>query len=213
MMDGWQRRLTDGGDSVRVEELKRGMNLDLNYNSTEDTSMQDQTENNISPILEDEEEGEMSETEDRAPEPVSEPAPTRSKFRKVPERSDRALQERSDNARPKRMRKVSFTPGLQGSPCEPSVDNEETLQIKAHQSEAVTRRPSRRKTESKPSREVSQFERLHANQDVSSANTSRSDQWPRVWIERHPEIGRCRRRGSHRRANTQRARIKKAKSA
>jgi hypothetical protein len=151
MMDGWQRRLADGGDGVRVEELKRGMNLDLSFNSTEDASMLNRTANNISPILEDQEE--ISEPEDRGPEDVEAPQ-TRSKLRKVPERSERALQERSDNARPKRLRKVSFTPGLQGSPCEPSPDNEETLQIKAYKSNTVARRPSRRKTDTKPTRQV-----------------------------------------------------------
>jgi hypothetical protein len=164
MMDGWQRRLADGGDSVRVEELKRGMTLDLSFTSTEDVSIQSRLEtSNISPILEDQQEedaeGEMNETEDRDQEQLetSNPRETRSKIRKVPERSDRALRERSDNAaaRPKRLRKVSFTPGLQGSPCEPSTQDEETLQIKAHKSEAVTRRPSRRKTETSSTRQVS----------------------------------------------------------
>lgn len=162
MMDGWQRRVADGGDSVRVEELKRGMTLDLSFTTTEDTSMQSRLEtSNISPILEDQQEedaqGEMIETENQDQEPeTSNPPATRSKIRKVPERSDRALRERSDNAvaRPKRLRKVSFTPGLQGSPCDPSTQDEETLQIKAHKSEAVTRRPSRRKTETSSTRQV-----------------------------------------------------------
>lgn len=157
MMDGWQRRLADGGDSIRMDELRRGMGLDLSFTSAEDTSMQGGVEpNGIPPIMEDQRE-EMSETEDRAPEVdlVSNAPPTRSKIRKVPERPERALRERNDNptARPKRFRKVSFTPGLQGSPCEPSAD-EETLQIKAHKSGAVTRRPSRRKTETKLDHEV-----------------------------------------------------------
>lgn len=154
MMDGWQRRLTDGGDSVRVEELKLGMNLDLSIQSAEDVSMQTQEENKaISPILEDENEEGMSDAEPRASmiEAEKQSAP-RSKIRKVPERAERALRERNDNAtaRPKRMRKVSFTPGLQGSPCVVEGDDE-TLQIKAHKSAAVTRRPSRRKTDTSTS--------------------------------------------------------------
>lgn len=156
MMDGWQRRLAGGGDSVRVEELKRGMNLDLSFTSN-DASMQERTDADVSPILEEEQDVEMSEPEDQAPEAEpSHPPQPRAKIRKLPERSDRALKERSDNAaaRPKRFRKVSFTPGLQGSPCEPDVDNEETLQIKAHKSDAVTRRPARRRTENNPSRQV-----------------------------------------------------------
>ncbi|CEJ55125.1 hypothetical protein PMG11_01400 [Penicillium brasilianum] len=161
MMDGWQRRVADGGDSVRVEELKRGMTLDLSFMSTEDVSIQSRLEtSNISPILEDQQEEEaeagMNDTEVRNQEIETSTRPeTRSKIRKVPERSDRALRERSDNAaaRPKRLRKVSFTPGLQGSPCEPSTQDEETLQIKAHKSETVTRRASRRKTETSSTRQ------------------------------------------------------------
>ena len=176
MMDGWQRRLADGGDSVRVEELKLGMNLDLSINSTGDVSMQGETENKpISPILEDEqEEEEMSTAEDQAPEPEAEkPSMARSKIRKVPERKERALRERSDNAaaRPKRLRKVSFTPGLQGSPCVPSAD-EETLQIKAHKSDAVTRRPSRRKTDSKTPNQVRTIRRFLIDLHYRQVNDS-----------------------------------------
>ncbi|KAJ5632149.1 Afadin/alpha-actinin-binding [Penicillium lividum] len=165
MMDGWQRRLADGGDSVRVEELKLGMNLDLSFNSTEGVSMQEQTENKpISPILEDQEE--MSEREEQ---PDDAPL-TRSKIRKVPERAERALRERSDNvaARPKRLRKVSFTPGLQGSPCEPIADDE-TLQIKAHRSGAVTRRPSRRQPDLGVSQLGNDAESMSVHQKLAAA--------------------------------------------
>lgn len=197
MMDGWQRRLAGGGDSVRVEELKRGMNLDLSFTSTEDASTQGQAENNISTIPEDEQEEEMSETEAAAPEPESSnPPQTRAKFRKMPERSERALKERSDNAaaRPKRLRKVSFTPGLQGSPCEPSVDNEETLPIKAHQSEAGTRRQSRRKTETRTSRQVSNSN-AESNM-LQMSNDPSLDHWLRLADERWPKARRGRRRSS-----------------
>lgn len=159
MMDGWQRRLADGGGSVQVEELKRGMNLDLSFTSAEDVSMQSREgAHSISPILEDQEDEAMSEAEDQ-PTPEESNAPeTRSKIRKVPARSERALKERSDNAtlaaKPKRHRKVSFTPGLQGSPAVLSPDTDETVQIKAHKSEAVTRR-SRRKSDPKSTRQVS----------------------------------------------------------
>ncbi|KAJ6151794.1 hypothetical protein N7470_006922 [Penicillium chermesinum] len=170
MMDGWQRRLADGGDSVRMDELKRGLNLDLSFQS-EDVSMQSHDNHTISPIIEDQQEEEqMSGTEDNAPEPEPEDLPqTRSKIRKVPERSERALRERSDNApaRPKRLRKVSFTPGLQGSPCVPSEDDE-TLQVKAHKSETVTRRPSRRRADSKSTRQASD-ESMSVTQKLAAA--------------------------------------------
>lgn len=168
MMDGWQRRLADGGDSVRMDELKRGLNLDLSFQS-EDVSMQNHDNHTISPIIEDQQEEEqMSENEDQEPEAEPEPEqhpPTRSKIRKVPERSVRALKERSDNAtaRPKRLRKVSFTPGLQGSPCVPSEDDE-TLLVKAHKSETVTRRPSRRRADSKTTSQVSKEQKTRRPQ-------------------------------------------------
>jgi hypothetical protein len=149
MMGGWQRRLVDGGGSIQAEELKRGMNLDLSINSTEDMSMQSGDSNTIPTILEDRDEEEnASDADQTAPEPEVFNHQTRSKIRKVPERPDRVLRERSDNAMSKRPRKVSFTPGLQGSPAVENV-GEETLEIKAYKTESVTRRPSRRKTETK----------------------------------------------------------------
>ncbi|KAJ5929765.1 hypothetical protein N7454_006715 [Penicillium verhagenii] len=172
MMDGWQRRLADGGDSVRVEELKLGMNLDLSFNSTADTSMQVQKGNKpISPILEDQEE--MSEAEDQPDNTTDVPL---TKIRKVPERTERALRERSDNAvsRPRRLRKVSFTPGLQGSPCEPTADDE-TLQIKAHRSGAVTRRPSRRKTDLGASQPTNVTEPMSVHQKLAAAEDEARD--------------------------------------
>jgi hypothetical protein len=161
MMDGWQRRLASG-DAVQAEELKRGMNLDL-VNSMQDTRMHDESEaKNISPILEDEHEEDTSDSEDRLPEPETSNQQTRSKIRKIPVRPERALRERTDNA-PKRLaRKVSFTPGLQGSPSEQTGTEEDTLEIKPYKAASVTRRPSRRKTETKPSREVSE---IHTTDD------------------------------------------------
>jgi hypothetical protein len=154
MMGGWQRRLADGGDSIRAEELKRGMNLDLSINSNED-SMQSMSESNPIPtILEDQDEEDMSDPEQKAPEPeMAQPPKTRSKIRRLPERPDRALRERSENAMTKRPRKVSFTPGLQGSPCV-STPEDDTLPIKAYKTESVTQRSSRRKTETKDTRQV-----------------------------------------------------------
>ncbi|KAJ5233378.1 uncharacterized protein N7469_005144 [Penicillium citrinum] len=174
MMDGWQRRLADGGGSVQVEELKRGMNLDLSFNSAGDDSMQSNDgAHAISPILEDQEDEAMRE--DETSYETSNPPETRSKIRKVPERSERALRERNDNAtlaaKPKRHRKVSFTPGLQGSPAIPSPENtDDTLLIKAHKSETVTRRSSRRKTDSNPGRESNGTEpRMSVRQKLAAA--------------------------------------------
>ncbi|KAJ5761424.1 hypothetical protein N7533_003463 [Penicillium manginii] len=176
MMDGWQRRLADGGGSVQVEELTRGMNLDLSFTSTEDVSMQSRDgAHTISPIIEDQEDVPMSEAEDSTVAEAPNPPKTRSKIRKVPERSERALKERSDNAtlaaKPKRHRKVSFTPGLAGSPAIPSPDvAEENLQIKTLKSEAVTRRSSRRKSDPKTTRQTTGAEpRMSVRQKLAAA--------------------------------------------
>ncbi|KAJ5757116.1 uncharacterized protein N7511_007298 [Penicillium nucicola] len=164
MMGGWQRRLTDGGDSIQAEELKRGMNLDLSINSNED-SMQES--NPIPTILEDQDEEDSNS--DRAPEPeMPQPPKTRSKIRKVPERPDRALRERSENAMTKRARKVSFTPGLQGSPAI-STPGDDTLPIKAYKPESsVTQRSSRRKTETKDTHQPANEEQLSVSQKLAA---------------------------------------------
>ncbi|KAJ5269935.1 hypothetical protein N7497_009313 [Penicillium chrysogenum] len=170
MMSGWQRRLAVGGDSIQADELKRGMNLDLSINSTEDTSMQSVPESNPIPtILEDQDEEEdMSKREEKSPDPeMLNPPKMRSKIRKVPERPDRVLRERSENTMTKRPRKVSFTPGLQGSPCVDATDDD-TLKIKAYKTETVTRRPPRRKTETKESHQPKPNESLSVHQKLAA---------------------------------------------
>ncbi|RAK99363.1 uncharacterized protein BO80DRAFT_410638 [Aspergillus ibericus CBS 121593] len=156
MMDGWHKRMADGGHSVQAEELRRGMDLDLRLDIAKALSKDGEREPTIqSPIFEDqqaeeeeEKAAEKSTTESnrRSPTPKKAPRSTRETRSK---RASQALKERSDNIMTGRSpRKVSFTTGLQDSPSVPSVDDE-TLQVKAHQSEAVTRRSSRRKPESK----------------------------------------------------------------
>jgi hypothetical protein len=154
LMGGWQQRLAHGGDSIQAEELKRGMNLDLSINPGEDVSMQSEESNSIPTILEDQdEEDNNSDADPKAQEPEVINPQTRSKIRKVPGRSDRALRERSDNPMSKRPRKVSFTPGLQGSPAVENV-GDETLDIKTSKTETITRKPPRRKTETKEDPQV-----------------------------------------------------------
>ncbi|PWY94027.1 NIMA interactive protein [Aspergillus sclerotioniger CBS 115572] len=156
MMDGWHKRIADGGHSVQAEELRRGMDLDLHLDIATALSKDGEREPTIqSPIFEDQQAEEEEEkaaakitTEDtrRSPSPKKAPRSTRETRSK---RLSQALKERSDNIMTGRSpRKVSFTTGLQDSPCV-SSGTDETLQVKAHQSEAVTRRSSRRKPESK----------------------------------------------------------------
>jgi hypothetical protein len=163
LMDGWHKRIADGGDSVRAEELRLGLKLDLSVDSMQastadsgiDTTMQ-------SPIYEDqqaEEEAEAAvkvakynanrdESGDATAGKITSP-----RERKSRKPTSRALKERSDNivAGP---RKVSFTPGLQGSPCVAAGQEDETLVVKAHKSEAVTRRPSKKRVDPKTSHQV-----------------------------------------------------------
>lgn len=150
MMDGWHKRISDGGDSVQIEELKMGLQLDaLNAEQTSSSIVEPTAE----PIFEDvqAEEAEESESRERVGPDENSRSPGHSKGEQ--KATGRALRERSDNIRGRSPRKVSFTPGLQDSPCEPDGEDDETLPIKAHKSETVTRRP-RRKLD-KPSHQVS----------------------------------------------------------
>ena len=156
MMDGWHQRIADGGDSVQMEELKMGLGLNIDtslasaVNVDPDTSME-------SPIPEDRQAEEEEEAADiKSKERAQHPAGPRELRSRKP--STRALKERSDNVQPGRSpRKVSFTPGLQGSPYERVEEDEETLKIKAHKAETVTRRPLKKRVESRSSRKVSMF--------------------------------------------------------
>ncbi|KAF9886426.1 hypothetical protein FE257_011458 [Aspergillus nanangensis] len=153
LMDGWHRRLADGGGSIQAEELRVGLTLDLSVDSTRDVVMDDEPGTTMqSPIFEDqdaEEEEEASEqdriAEQRRPQQKAKSQPT----------SNRALRERSENIRTKRSpRKVSFTSEPQHDANDPVNEEDETLHIKAHRSDAVTRRSSKRKPETKLSRPV-----------------------------------------------------------
>lgn len=153
MMDGWHQRIADGGDSVQMEELKMGLGLNIDtslasaVNVDPDTSME-------SPIPEDRQaEEEEEEADIKSKDRVHPAGPRELRSRKS---SNRALKERSDNIQSGRSpRKVSFTPGLQGSPYERAEEDEETLKIKAHKAETVTRRPLKKRVESRSPRKVS----------------------------------------------------------
>ncbi|KAF7622523.1 hypothetical protein AFLA_009059 [Aspergillus flavus NRRL3357] len=180
MMDGWHRRIADGGGSVQAEELRMGMRLDLSVDSAQDLAPADEEETQMqSPIYEDQEAEEEEDSVNKAsqegaelpPASVDTQLPVREE--KSQKSTDRALKERSENVRPARLpRKVSFTPGLHGSPCEPS-GGDDTLPIKAHQSETVTRRPSRRKPETKTSRQhgPSSQTRMSVSQKLAAAES------------------------------------------
>ncbi|PWY79234.1 NIMA interactive protein [Aspergillus heteromorphus CBS 117.55] len=182
MMDGWQKRIADGGHSVQAEELRRGMTLDLRLDTTQARSKDgDQDTSMRSPIFEDQqaEEAEEQTAVEVAPEkPRRSPTPkkTHAPIREGRlRRPSQALKERSDNIMTGRSpRKVSFTTGLQKPPCEPSGGDDETLQVKAHRSEAVTRRASKKKSESKvPSRRGDSPQQRESRLIAAVSNSSR----------------------------------------
>lgn len=131
MMDGWHKRISDGGDSVHIEELKMGLQLDshVDESSTDSVQMHE-------PIFEDVHAEEESESKNMT---ESDPNPTQRG-----KQPSRPLKERSDNIRGS-PRKVTFT-----TQDAPEADEEDdTMPVKAHKSGAVTRRPSRKKLPSK----------------------------------------------------------------
>lgn len=144
MMDGWYKRISDGGDSVQIEELKMGMQLDSQVGSDIDAGGAEPITDE--PIFEDEqaEEEEDSQSGDRV-----EQADRTAQPRTGDKPASRGLRERSENIRGRSPRKVSFTPAAQDFSCEADGEEDDTMPVKAHKSEAVTRRPSRKKAESK----------------------------------------------------------------
>ncbi|EAW10919.1 uncharacterized protein ACLA_065530 [Aspergillus clavatus NRRL 1] len=182
LTDGWHKRIADGGDSVRPEELRLGLKLDLSVDSMQTSAAGVADSSMHSPIFEDQQAEEEEEAAakmakynieregsgDHSTSKLS--SPRERKYRKA---SSRALKERSDNIMSGRSpRKVSFTPGLQGSPCVTTGEEDETLQVKAHKSGAVTRRPSKKKTDSKvPRQNTESAVQLSVSQKLAAAES------------------------------------------
>lgn len=166
MMDGWHKRISDGGDSVQVDELRLGMELNgsLQENIDHDLGQAQRDSDDCPDIYEDEvseEEQEAEEAEcemhDGGEESTSSIGATkRPKDDSTSKGLGRTLAERSDNIGPsKAPRKVSFTPGLTKATGKGAVQEDETLPIKAYKSDAVTQRHSKKRLDSKVSRQVS----------------------------------------------------------
>ncbi|KAF7133958.1 hypothetical protein CNMCM5793_005484 [Aspergillus hiratsukae] len=180
LMDGWHKRIADGGDSVRVraEELRLGLKLDLSVDAMQTSTADGDDAAMQSPIYEDqqaEEEAEAAvkvakynadrdETGDATIGKIASP-----RERKSRKPTSRALKERSDNII---ARRVSFTPGLQGSPFVATGQEDETLVVKAHKSEAVTRRPSKKRVDPKTSHQGPEDEtQLSVSQKLAAAES------------------------------------------
>ncbi|KAL4954898.1 Afadin and alpha-actinin-binding-domain-containing protein [Aspergillus filifer] len=145
MMDGWHKRIAQGGGSVRADELRMGLKLDVNVD-TRHSRVKDSDVAMHSPIFEDQEDEELEDEEEMSEE-VPSPDPTPEE---QPQPSaSRALKERTDNTvAPQPPRKgVAFE--KDSKPTPKSQEEDDTMPIKAHQSDAVTRRPSRKRVEPK----------------------------------------------------------------
>jgi Afadin- and alpha -actinin-Binding len=142
MMDGWHKRISDGGDSIDIDELRKGMSLDSALGRSIANS------NEELPVYDDDNGSEEMQDDDKE-EDIAEPQAKiqKSALSKPP---IRALGERNGNRKSKSNRKVSFYDGAMDTDApEPNEqteqkDNDETVPVKAHTSEAVTQRSSRR---------------------------------------------------------------------
>lgn len=144
MMDGWHKRILDGGESIDLDELRKGMSLDsgLGRSITDDPLPLYDADN----VSEDEEQGGHIVEEEEIDEPQAKIL--KSTLAKPP---IRALGERNKNVKSRASnRKVSFYEGaMDAEPDRPS-DRDETLQLKAHTSETVTQRSSWRQPSQNP---------------------------------------------------------------
>ncbi|KAL4945930.1 hypothetical protein BDV06DRAFT_183638 [Aspergillus oleicola] len=146
MMDGWHKRIAQGGGSVRADELRMGLKLDVHVD-TRHSRVKDEDVAMHSPIFEEQEDEEIEDEED-----MSEEAPSQelaAEDQPQPS-SSRALKERTDNttaAQPP-QKGVAFSE-KDNKPASKSQEVDDTMPIKAHQSNAVTRRPSRKRVEPK----------------------------------------------------------------
>ncbi|KAL1964523.1 hypothetical protein VTN77DRAFT_6820 [Rasamsonia byssochlamydoides] len=160
MMDGWHKRISEGLDSADVEELRRGMGLDLGRVRSAAADV------NGPSIYEDEdgaqdcEEGE--EEEDDTPE-----TSTKSLKPTLAKRPIRALGERNGNIGSKSPRKVSFHEEVMDPACDDIDGEKEELVLKAHTSETVTQRPARRRM-SKIPRQANRGPRLSIEEKLAA---------------------------------------------
>jgi hypothetical protein len=155
-MDGWHQRISDGGDYLDPEELRKGMELGRSIGPGRESVTEGFDDGvSLSSISEDEQgtDDVEAEEEDVAMDDLQKKRapPSRYILAKPP---IRALGERNGNISSKTSpRKVSFNDESLGSSRNDGPEDEPVL-IKAHTSETVTQRAGRRKTSSKIPRQV-----------------------------------------------------------
>jgi hypothetical protein len=167
MMDGWHKRILDGGDSIDLDELRKGMSLDSGLGrSIADDPLPLYDEDNES---EDEDHDNQQEAEE---EEIAEP---QAKILKptLAKPPIRALGERNKNVKSRASnRKVSFYEGAMDTEPDQPSDKDETLQVKAHTSEAVTQRSSRRPSSQNPQvrNYFSRFGEMYSTNNMNQTN-------------------------------------------
>ncbi|KAL4878282.1 Afadin and alpha-actinin-binding-domain-containing protein, partial [Aspergillus karnatakaensis] len=168
MMDGWHKRIAHGGGSVRAEELRMGLKLDVQVDSKQ-SRLRDGDVAMHSPIFEDQEEEDAEFEEEMAEATIhKDSAPPKEQPQSS---SSRALKERSDNtvsaARLPRKEAAFSEKSNKSSPEQTQEDD--TMPIKAHASDAVTRRPSRKRVEPKGPRPAPT--RMSVHQKLAAAES------------------------------------------
>ncbi|KAJ9200460.1 hypothetical protein DTO164E3_4035 [Paecilomyces variotii] len=157
MMDGWHKRLSDGGDSFQAAELKIELGIGSDMNSVKRSVNEGHQTNSTPPIYEEEQESEGEEEKDEeeaVPESISRDDTPSTNDSALPVRKpslqpSRALGERNRNISSKSPRKVSFHADLIESSQDQGKEEDETIPVKAHKSGSVTQRPTRRRVEPK----------------------------------------------------------------
>ncbi|KAL4801939.1 Afadin and alpha-actinin-binding-domain-containing protein [Aspergillus unguis] len=185
MMDGWHKRIAHGGGSIRAEELRMGLKLDVQVDARQ-SRVKDNDVAMHSPIYEDQEDEEIEAEEEPAEEPSHEDTAPPEELR-----PSRALKERTDNTASRK--EVSFSEN-KGKPSK-RQEEDDTMPIKAHQSDAVTRRPSRKRVEPKgprpaPTRLSVPQKLAAAESEARAAEQARREQESRKrsrWVAHNPK--------------------------
>lgn len=162
MMDGWHKRIQHGGDSVDLDELRKGMSLDsglgrsLGLSSTNghdsiDDNYDDGDDNGLEDSLEEDEEEAEPEPQVKSLKPTLAKPPIR------------ALGERNGNVKTRAStRKVSFYDGaMDTAPDGASDGEEESAPARTQKTEKATQRNTTRRASSQVPRRVSFYTCLH----------------------------------------------------
>ncbi|KAF2676954.1 hypothetical protein K458DRAFT_424317 [Lentithecium fluviatile CBS 122367] len=190
LMETWRKRMVDGGDTIHLDELSRGLNLGLGLETV--------NKEEISMIAEDEEDDgassgfdELDEADDLhdPPSPEANDIPERTTgsdmFRLKLQPDPPALKESNGNARSpvKSPRKVAFSASIPNTPSQMEDENAEASVIDLVGMEKPTRQTS--PSEERTSRPGSQDNRTprHATKRLSSPHAHPDERSPKLTVQ------------------------------